>query len=196
MTPLTLLRTLSFGYLGQHPTRSFFVVLSIALGVAVMVATQALNKGLNVGVQDGVNPLSGLADLQVTKGNIGVKLKLAEQIRQAKIEGVAEARGLVFWRLAIPALDNRVVWLLGVEVTPEDLKKGGRGLAANPLGAKVNITYKPKTFAEMALLTMQKPCLLTEGLDAELSARSTDRTVKVRNAGALHDAFRLGTVSF
>src|SRR5215212_3264158 len=125
MTPLALLRTLSFGYLAQHPTRSFFVVLSIALGVAVMVATQALNKGLNVGVQDGVNPLSGLAHLQVTKGNVGVDLKLAEEIRRAKIEGVAEARGLVFWRLSMVELNNRVVWLIGIELTGQEGKKAG-----------------------------------------------------------------------
>lgn len=197
MTPLTLLRTLSFGYLAQHPTRSLLVVLSIALGVAVLVATQALSKGLNVSVQDGVNPLSGLADLQVTKAHVGVDLKLAADIRDAKIDGVAEARGLIFWRLSMAELNNKVVWLLGVELTGGDRKKPGELLTSNPLGAGVALSYEPKTAAEKLALLFRKPCLLSEDLDRELTtAVGPARTVKVRNAGALHEIFRIGTVNF
>ena len=65
MTLLTLLWTLSTGYIRKHQMRSALIVLSIALGVATLVATQALNKGLKTSVQEGVNPLANLADLLV-----------------------------------------------------------------------------------------------------------------------------------
>ena len=46
MGMFSLQRTLTIGYLGQHPTRAGLVVASIALGVAVLVATQALKQSL------------------------------------------------------------------------------------------------------------------------------------------------------
>src|SRR5436309_64270 len=75
---LTLLRTLSAGYFGQHRARTALVVLSIALGVATLVATQALSKGLAAGIQEGVNPLGSLGELIVVNGQTGVPSDLAD----------------------------------------------------------------------------------------------------------------------
>ena len=52
MTLLTLLRTLSTGYVRKHQTRSVLIVLSIALGVATLVGTQALSAQLSGIVRD------------------------------------------------------------------------------------------------------------------------------------------------
>src|SRR5437667_184084 len=119
MTPLTLLRTLSFSYLRQHPTRTILVVLSIALGVATLVATQALNKGLKGGLREGVNPLADLADLVISNGQSGVDYKLAEQVRRSGIPGVKDAQPLIMWRVSLVSLDNKVVWLFGVDISGE-----------------------------------------------------------------------------
>ena len=75
---MTLLRTLSVGYIGKHPLRTVLVILSIALGVTMLVATQALKAGINKGIQEGVNPLGGLADLIVVNGQTGVPYEAGE----------------------------------------------------------------------------------------------------------------------
>jgi putative ABC transport system permease protein len=116
---ISLFRTLSISYIGQHRIRTGLVVLSIALGVAVLVATQGLSRGLKGGVQDSVNPLSGLADVLVVKGGAGVPASLAAEIRAANIPGIADAQPFVFARVSIVELDNRPTWLFGVEL-PQD----------------------------------------------------------------------------
>ena len=122
MTLLTLLWTISTGYIRKHQTRSALIVLSIALGVATLVATQALNKGLKESVQEGVNPLANLADLLVGNGQTGVPAKLADQIEGMKLPGIASAKPFVQWRIALPTLDNKVIWLIGF---PEGKPKEG-----------------------------------------------------------------------
>src|SRR5215471_5532657 len=112
---LTLLRTLSLGYFSQHRTRSVLVVLSIALGVATLVATQALNRSLKVGVENGVNPLASLADLVIDNGQVGVPAALAEELRRAGVPGVQSVTPFVLSRMALADLDNKLIWLLGVE---------------------------------------------------------------------------------
>jgi hypothetical protein len=87
---LSLHRTLSLGYLRQHPTRAVLVVLSIALGIAILVATQALNRGLADAAHDSVNPLAGLADLLVYNAQPGVEARLADELRaQTSERGLA-----------------------------------------------------------------------------------------------------------
>src|SRR4051812_6419865 len=77
---LSLQRTLSLGYLGQHPTRALLVIASIALGVATLLATQALNAGLAKATQSGLNPLANLADLVIGNGQAGVPSELADEL--------------------------------------------------------------------------------------------------------------------
>src|SRR5215213_1970150 len=112
---LTLLRTLSAGYFGQHRARTVLVVLSIALGVATLVATQALSRGLASGIQEGVNPLASLGDLLVVNGQTGVPADLSDRLREANIAGVADLRALVVARVALVEPKNRAVWLFGIE---------------------------------------------------------------------------------
>src|SRR5262245_46497464 len=99
---LTLLHTLSLGYLSRHLTRSALVVLSIALGVGMLVATQSLSRSLKHGVEVGVNPLAGLADLLVVNGDTGVPAELARHLRDACIPGVRQVTPFVLTRLSVP----------------------------------------------------------------------------------------------
>ena len=115
MTLLTLLWTLSTGYIRKHQTRSALIVLSIALGVATLVATQSLNKGLKASVQDSVNPLANMADLLVGNGQTGVPADLAKRIEKMNLPGVVSATPFIQWRISLPTLDNKVIWLLGVD---------------------------------------------------------------------------------
>src|SRR4051812_24991396 len=101
----SLHRTLTANYLGQHPTRAGLVVVSIALGVAALVATQSLNRGLRTATEKGVNPLAGLADLLLVNGQAGVSGDLARELREAHLEGVAEAHPAIILHVALADKD-------------------------------------------------------------------------------------------
>jgi putative ABC transport system permease protein len=200
MTLLTLLRTLSLRYLGQHPMRSVLVVLSIALGVATLVATQALGTGINKGIQEGVNPLTGLADLLVVNGQAGMPAELAKRLREAKIEGVKEVTPFIHARMSLLELDNKVVWLFGIEI-PKDMGRNPEALASdNALGVSVNWTYKPKTLSEQLDLLLRPPALVSDNLARELQAKHGTYPGPIRfhlrNAGLKPEATLFGTVDF
>src|ERR1700729_1012897 len=110
---LALNRTLSFRYLRQRWSRAVLVVASIALGVATLVATQALSQCVGRAVADTANPLAGLGDLLVSSGDLGVPVQLLDDLRAAKIPGVANLNGLVFAHVVLPDLDRRGATLLG-----------------------------------------------------------------------------------
>jgi putative ABC transport system permease protein len=200
---LTLLRTLSVGYLGQHPTRSVLVVLSIALGVATLVATQALSKGINKGIQEGVNPIGHLADLLVVNGQSGVPAGMAKELREAGIPGLKEVTPFVYWRMSVADLDNKVVWLLGVEWPHDAAKKQEVHEGANPLGVTVRRTYTPRGMRENLRLLLAPPALVNEGLLAELKKKvpAADEgkgplRFRLRNAGLKPEVTVFGTVDF
>jgi putative ABC transport system permease protein len=186
---INLLRTLSFGYIRLHVTRTALIVLSIALGVTALVATQAIGRSLKVGIQDAVNPLAGLADLLVVNGQAGVPAEMAERIRAMGIAGVADARPFVFTRLALADLDNRPCWLLGVEISEKQL-------SANDLGARTRVTYQPKSLLEGLTLATA----VAKGEVAFVSPFIADslpgREVRLRNAGQVQAFLLLGTVDF
>ncbi|MFO0846386.1 MAG: ABC transporter permease, partial [Gemmataceae bacterium] len=193
---LTLLRTISLGYLAQRLTRSLLIVLLIALGVATLVATQALSKSLKRGVEDGVNPLSRLADLLIVNGDTGVHADLARQLKEAKVEGVENATPFVLTRMSIADLNNKLIWLLGVE-WPKGRDAAGLPGHDNPLGVTIHQTYQPKTWLEKAGLLIAPPALVTENLAEELErARPKSRRFKLRTAGRTPEATRMGTVTF
>jgi putative ABC transport system permease protein len=199
MTQLTLLRTLSLRYLGQHPMRSILVVASIALGVATLVATQALSTGINKGIQEGVNPLTSLADLLVVNGQAGMPADLAKKLRQAGIEGVKEVTPFVHARMSLMELDNKVIWLFGIEI-PKDMGKNPEALSAgNPLGVSVNLTYKPKNLQQRLDLLLRPPVLVSENLAKELYEKlgtSPGQHFHLRNAGLKPEVTLFGTVNF
>ena len=193
---LTLLRTLSFGYVRQHRTRTALIILSIALGVAAMVATQALNRSLKAGLQDGINPLAGLADLLVVNGSAGVPSSLAERIRGMGIEGLKDARPFVQARVSLADLDNQACWLIGAELPEKDL------LTENALDVKAVVTYKAVDFWDGARLAKAlagaEVAFVTPGVAAQLAELPTPITkeVRLRNAGRTPSFLLLGTVDF
>lgn len=199
---IDLLRTLTLGYVRQHQARTALIVLTIALGVAAMVATQALARSLKSGLQKGVNPLSGLADLLVVKGQAGVPEKMAEDIRKMGIEGLRDARPFVFSRVALADLHNEACWVFGAEF-PE----GGLG-DDNPLGVKVERTYKvqqptslwdaAEKLQHLALFAKGEVALVTPGIVAALKKlpRGKRETVSIRNAGRTWPYLVVGTLDF
>jgi putative ABC transport system permease protein len=200
MTPLTLLRTLTLRYLGQHPLRSVLVVLLIALGVTVLVATQALGTGINKGIQDGVNPLGSLADLLVVNGQAGMPAELAKELREARIDGVKDVTPFVFSRMSLYDLDNKVVWLIGVE-PPRGMEKKTEALhSVNSLGVSVQWTYEPKTLREKLALLLRPPALVSENLARELHAKrvsdASPLLFQLFNAGRKPEVTLFGTVDF
>jgi len=193
----TLLRTLSVGYFGKHVTRSVLIVLSIALGVSTLVATQALRKSLGSGIQDGVNPLAGLAQLLVVKGQNGVPMELADKIRKSEVAGVTDAQPYVMWRVSIKELNNKSVWLIGVDDKQPNGKDVLKPDEPNELGVTVKDLYKPKTLAELTALLVARPALVTPSLAAELEkVDPKNRRFTLRNAGFAPEVTRVGTVDF
>ena len=198
---LTLLRTLSVGYFSQHRVRSVLVVLSIALGVAVLVATQALSQGLGAGIQHGVNPLADLADLLITNGQSGVPLDLAQQLRDARIQGVKDVRPYVIWHLTVvlgPDDRNpRTALLLGADRKRE--RQEGQLEPRHRLlpGIKVHRTYRPRLPEDLVRLLVAQPALVSDRLAAELDRyQPADSPLRLRNAGRVFEMTRVGTVDF
>jgi putative ABC transport system permease protein len=148
----SLSRTLSLGYLAQHPTRAVLVILSIALGVATLLATQAVSRGLGKAAQESANPLAGLADLLITNGQAGVPVDLADrlddEIKKGAFPGVAaresgkeaSVQPFIVLPVALKELDNQQVKLLAL-----DWSRGPRaGKSGGPAGATVRVTFKDK----------------------------------------------------
>jgi putative ABC transport system permease protein len=193
MTLLTLLRTLSLGYFGRHLVRTTLVMLLIALGVAVLVATQALNRGLKVGVQDGVNPVAKLADLLIVNGETGIPGTLADELSKANIEGVEAITPFVFYRVSLVDLQNKVVWLIGVQW--EDDKDQSKVDAS--LGVNVEVTWKPNNLLEAGSLLLFPPVLVSENLAKDLAeSRPKTQRFRIRNAGFTPEVTRVGTIGF
>jgi putative ABC transport system permease protein len=133
---LSLQRTLTLGYVAQHPTRMALVVASIALGVATLVATRTLNAGLNQAAKSSINPFAAMADLMVSNGQTGVPRDLAEKLNEAQIPGLASVRPLIVGRAVLCDLPARSVMVLGVNANGSD-----DGLAEdnNPWGLHVSV---------------------------------------------------------
>ena len=200
MSHWTLLRTLTLGYLGQHPLRSVLVVLLIALGVTVLVATQALGMGINKSIQEGVNPLGSLADLLVVNGEAGMPAELAKKLRNARIDGVKEVTPFVFSRASLFELDNKVIWLIGVEL-PKGMEKKAEALdSVNSLGVAIKWTHEPKTVRDKLALLVSPPVLISENLAGEMHAKLGNKEAplhfRIFNAGRKPEVTVLGTVDF
>jgi putative ABC transport system permease protein len=191
----SLQRTLSLGYLGQHPTRALLVVVSIALGVAMLLATQALNRGLSGAAEGATNPLAGFADLLVVNGQAGVPASLAGELRAARIEGVKEAHPAVMQRVAIVEMANRSVWLFGLEV-PKGA--GGKGLSDNAWGAKVTLNFKPTSWQDGLDLARLPLVVVGSELAQEMEQQLSDkgRRFHIRVGGEKPEVLKVGTVRF
>lgn len=191
---LTLLRTLSLGYLAKHRTRSALVIVSITLGVAILVATQAISRSLKQGVVEGVNPLAGMADLIIVNGDTGVPAKLATELEDAKLPGVANAVPFILTRMSIADLDNKIVWLVGVE-WPKD--RANLPDEDNLLGVTIHQTYQPRTWTEKLGLLVAPPALVSPNVAADLEkSNPKSQRFRLRTAGRTPEVTRLGTVTF
>jgi putative ABC transport system permease protein len=172
------------------------IILSIALGVATLVATQSLTQSLKKGVEEGVNPLSGLADLLIDNGQTGVRAELATELRKARIAGVEGVTPFVLWRMSLADLDNKIVWLMGVEwpKSKDPTKLPGDD---NLLGVTIHQTYHPKAWTEQLALLLAPPALVSDNLARELDNKDPkSRRFRLRNAGRTPEVTRMGTVTF
>jgi putative ABC transport system permease protein len=177
---LALNRTLSVRYLRQRWPRAVLVIASIALGVATLVATQALNQSVGRAVSEAANPLTGIGDLLISSGDLGVPAELLEELRAARIPGVASLNGLVFARVVLPDLDRRGALLLGVEVS-----------AANGIPAEKPLGIELKT-TNLAAPAFGGPVYAGAELDRDLQSMG----LRFRIQGGGEDVWltRMGTV--
>src|SRR4051794_1067070 len=98
----------------RHPTRTALMVLSIALGVAAWITTRALDQTLGTTLRQSATPLAGLADLQVSNGDLGIPRDLAGRL--ATIEGVRSVRPVLIQRVLLPDLGGRSAVLVAVDL--------------------------------------------------------------------------------
>jgi putative ABC transport system permease protein len=196
---LSLHRTLSLNYLSRHPTRMGLVVVTIALGVAVLVATQSLGRGVKEAIHRGFNPLAGLADLLIVNGDTGVPADLARQLREAGIKGVKDARPAVMAHVAVDALDNRWVLLLGLEAGSDEREKLADKGASQ---VRREDTFQGSLWQKIQEGFAGRAVYVDEQLAADLRAAKPDhpeecfkvRGLKVRSGGKLRELTILGTV--
>src|SRR5260221_8259122 len=105
-------RLLALRYILHRWDRAALIVVSIALGVATLISARILNQCLEAAAQDTTTP-GGAADLYVTNGEAGVLRSLAEEVRAANVPGVRSIQPIVFDRVTLPQLNNRIAVLLG-----------------------------------------------------------------------------------
>lgn len=129
---MTVYRLLALRYALHRWDRAALVVASIALGVAALVSARALNQCLETAATETTVPLV-VADLHVSNGEVGVQYKLAAAVRAAAVPGVKAVSPVVFDRVTLPQLSDRVAVLIGVEISAQLLQPD------NPL----KVTVKP-----------------------------------------------------
>ena len=129
---MTVYRLLALRYALHRWDRAALVVASIALGVAALVSARALNQCLGTAAAETTAPLV-VADLHVSNGEAGVQYKLAAAVRAAAVPGVKAVCPVVYDRVSLPQLGDRVAILFGVEISSQLLQPD------NPL----KVTVKP-----------------------------------------------------
>jgi putative ABC transport system permease protein len=118
---MTVYRLLALRYALHRWDRAALVVASIALGVAALVSARALNQCLETASRDTTSPLA-IADLYVTNGEALVPHRLAEKLRAAAVPGVKAVQPVVYDRVSLPQLGDRVAVLIGVEISSQLLE--------------------------------------------------------------------------
>jgi putative ABC transport system permease protein len=77
-----LLSTVSIPRMREHPLRTSFTVLGVALGVAVLVSVIMVSRSIEASVTGTVGDLAGKADLQIAAGSSGFDEALLDQVRE------------------------------------------------------------------------------------------------------------------
>ncbi len=193
---LSLQRTLSVGYLAQHPTRVALVVVSIALGVGTLVATRALDDVLHQAAEKAVNPFAVFADILVVNGATGVPADVADRLKEAHLPGLTDARPLVMGRASLVDLDGQTVRLLGIQLFPDEAQSPAKALAGdNPWGLEYAPTQELGGVA-WALAGGAKPVVLGARLAERMKAlpNGTHDFRLRRTAGQEQKVTSFGTV--
>jgi putative ABC transport system permease protein len=191
----SLQRSLSFGYLRQHRTRTVLIVLSIALGVAMLAATRALNGCLEHATREAANPLSAFADLMVINAQSGVPRGLAERLLRAGIPGLEDAQPLVLGRayLRLTPQEGRSVLLVGI-----DGRSAATQGADSAWGAEVTRELRVGDLGE--LLWKRNGALIGAAGKLDEDLRQTlgpwSGRFQVRVAGRDEPLIRVGTIRF
>jgi putative ABC transport system permease protein len=126
-------RLLALRYIRHRWDRAALIVVSIALGVATLVSARILNQCFEAAAHETKTPVGG-ADLYVSNGEAGVLRLLATELRAANIPGVRSVQPLVYDRVTMPQLHDRVAVLIGAEISSQLLRSD------NPLKVKVTPT--------------------------------------------------------
>src|ERR1051326_5273218 len=116
---LSVYRTLSTRYLSKRWFRALLIVACIALGVATLVATEALSETMNNAGLVASNPLAGTADLLISGGSNDKLIDLGLKEELAKIPGIRSVHPRLFQKVRLPALKNRTVLLIGIDLAAE-----------------------------------------------------------------------------
>jgi len=107
-------QTLSLRYLQRRWLRAILIVASIALGVATLVATRALNETMTSGAVASGNPMAGLADFLVSKGeDVTMDRSLVGELRS--VAGVKSVQPLIFRSAYLPEFDKNVL-VMGIDL--------------------------------------------------------------------------------
>ncbi|MBP3958991.1 FtsX-like permease family protein [Gemmata sp. G18] len=115
---MSVYRLLALRYLLQRWDRAALIVASIALGVATLVSARILNQCIEAAAQDTTTP-AGNAELYVTNGEAGVLRSVVDDLRSAKVPGVTSVQPLIFDRVTVPDLGDRIAVLVGAEVSSQ-----------------------------------------------------------------------------
>ena len=186
-----LYRLLSIRYLLQRWDRSALIIASISLGVATLVSTRILNQCLATAAGATSTPLSATADLFVTNGELGVARTVAEDLIAAKLPGVVSVQPLVFERVNLPDLDQRIAVLIGAELSFQMLSD------SNPLGVTFTETLE-KNWTTARLALSRRLVVLSKPIYDEWLIRRTDVNAPfvLRNGSRSIDCLPLGYFEF
>lgn len=160
---MSVYRLLALRYLLQRWDRAALIVASIALGVATLVSARILNQCIEAAAQDTTTP-GASADLFVTNGEAGVQRAIADELRAAKVPGVRSVQPLVFDRVTLPDLDNRIAVLVGAE--------GSTQLTSdNSFKARVTLHLFDAAL-ELGTLVEERPAVVSKPIYDDWTART------------------------
>src|SRR5437762_3560413 len=102
----SVFRTLSLRYLSRRWFRAAAIVASIALGVATLVATQALSGTMSQAALFATNPMTQVADLIVSNGELTISRDLGAELE--KVAGVKAVQPRIFENAYLPDYKNHL----------------------------------------------------------------------------------------
>jgi putative ABC transport system permease protein len=200
-------RVLAWRYIAHRWTRAVLVVASIALGVATLVSARILNQCLESAAQDTTTP-AGAADLYITNGEAGVLKSLADDVRTAAVPGVKSVHPIVYDRIALPQLENRIAVLIGVEISAQllrsddELKAEIEWKRAGPVWQFIPLlaALRDGDFTKVGELWEKIPgrlVIVSESIYQEWEKQAgPGKSLVIRHAGRDTDCIPIGVVKF